>query len=59
MAKTSVIINHLEGLSTEQKAIVGTKDQVEIRLRETDKLTLVEFYDTVTQANARKAEWDD
>ena len=59
MAKTSVIINHLEGLSTEQKAEVGTKDQVEIRLRETDKLTLVEFYNTVTQANARKAEWDD
>ena len=59
MAKTSVIIDHLEGLSTEQKAEVGTKHQVEIRLRETDKITISEFYDTVTQANARKAEWDD
>ena len=59
MAKTSIIIDHLEGLSTEQKAKVGTKDQVEIRLRETDKITISEFFDTVTQANARKAEWDD
>ena len=59
MAKTSVIIDHLEGLSTEQKAEVGTKDQVEIRLRETDKMTISEFYDTVIQANKRKTEWDD
>ena len=59
MAKTSIIIDHLDGLSTDQKAKVGSKHQVEIRLRETDKITISEFYDTVTQANARKAEWDD
>ena len=59
MAKTSIIIDHLDGLSTEQRAEVGTKDQVEIRLRETDKITISEFYDTVTQANKRKTQWDD
>ena len=59
MAKTSIIIDHLDGLSTDQKAKVGSKHQVEIRLRETDKITISEFYNTMTQANTRKAEWDD
>ena len=58
MAKTSIIIDHLDGLSTDQKAKVGEIDQIEIRLRETDKITIVEFYNTMTQANTRKAEWD-
>tara|TARA_R100001198_G_scaffold59956_1_gene34653 strand:+ start:574 stop:771 length:198 start_codon:yes stop_codon:yes gene_type:complete len=64
MAKTSIIIDHLDGLSTEQKAKVGSKDQVEIRLRETDietgvaKTTIIEFYNTMEEANSRKTAWD-
>ena len=29
-----------------------------IRLRETDERTKIEFYDTVTQAETRKTEWE-
>ena len=58
MSKTSIIINFLEGLSDSQKAEIGSTQQVMIRLRETDERTKIEFYDTVTQAETRKTEWE-
>ena len=59
MSKTAIIVNFLEGLSDSQKAEIGSSDQVMIKLRETDERTKIEFYDTVTQAETRKTEWED
>lgn len=59
MAKTAIIINHLEGLTAQQITDgPGSSKQVQIRLRETDELTKMEFYDTVLEAETRKTEWE-
>ena len=58
MAKISVIINHLEGLTEEQITLVGTDGQVQLTKSETEREDIYEFYNTVELASAEKALWD-
>ena len=62
MAKTTTIINHLEGMDEDTKAVVGTTGQIQLIKHETDKEDILEdiheFYDTIEDANAAKLAWE-
>ena len=57
MSKSTKIINHLEGATSEQIAIVGTSGQVQLIKEEEGKTTINEFYDTIEAAEEEAKEW--
>ena len=59
MAKTTTIINHLEGMDEDTKAEVGTTGQIQLIKHETGVQDIYEFYDTVEEANAEKLAWEE
>jgi len=56
MSKETEIINHLKGLTDEQKAIVGEKGQVQLIKKENGEET-IEFYDTESEAKTEADNW--
>ena len=59
MAKTTTIINHLEGLDDSTIETIGREGQVQLIKHETNKADTWEFYTSLSEANAEKAKWDD
>lgn len=57
MSKSTKIINHLEGATSEQIAIVGTSDQVQLIKKEEGKPNINEFYDTIEEAQEAAEVW--
>lgn len=57
MSKSTKIINHLEGATSEQIAIVGTSDQVQLIKKEEGQIDINEFYDTEAEAKSEADAW--
>lgn len=57
MAKTTTIINHLEGMNEDTKTAVGATGQVQLIKHETNEEDIYEFYDTVEAANTEARSW--
>tara|TARA_B100000287_G_scaffold281234_1_gene265045 strand:- start:335 stop:511 length:177 start_codon:yes stop_codon:yes gene_type:complete len=56
MSKETEIINHLKGLTDEQKAIVGEKGQVQL-IKKENGIEIIEFYDTESEATTEANNW--
>lgn len=57
MSKSTEIINHLKGATSEQKKLVGTTGQVQLIKKEEGEMDINEFYDTVKAAEEAAKEW--
>ena len=57
MAKTTTIINHLEGLDDSTIETIGREGQVQLIKHETNKEDIHEFYDDTTFAEQKANEW--
>ena len=58
MSKTTIILNLIEGMSDEEIAVVGTYDQVLLTKSETGKRDVIEFYNTVAEAEEQASNWN-
>lgn len=57
MAKTTEIINHLDGLDEASIEKVGTTGQVQLTKKEDDATDVYEFYDTQAEAKSEADAW--
>lgn len=57
MAKTTEIINHIKGMDTDTKAVVGTTGQVQLIKKEDDMPNVYEFYDNEAEAKSVADAW--
>jgi hypothetical protein len=58
MAKSTEIINHLEGLDEASREKVGTAGQIQLIKKEDEMPDINEFYDTVEEAEAEAEVWN-
>ena len=58
MAKSTEIINHLEGLDEASIEKVGTASQVQLIKKEDEMPDINEFYNTVEEAETEAEAWE-
>ena len=58
MAKSTEIINHLEGLDEASIEKVGTFGQIQLIKKEDEMSDINEFYDTVEEAETEAETWE-
>ena len=58
MAKSTEIINHLEGLDEASIEKVGTAGQIQLIKKEDEMSDINEFYDTVEEAETEAETWE-
>ena len=57
MAKSTEIINHLEGLDEASIEKVGASGQIQLIKKEDEMSDINEFYDTVEEAETEAERW--
>ena len=55
--KTTRVTNLMEGMSDEVKAKAGADGQIMLEKMETDKESILLFYDTIEEANEEALSW--
>jgi len=58
MAKSTEIINHLEGLDEASIEKVGASGQIQLIKKEDEMSDINEFYDTVEEAETEAETWE-
>ena len=58
VVRTSTLVNFLLALSSEDLTAAGSEGQVQLTKHETSKTDVVEFFNTLEDAQAEKTSWD-
>ena len=58
VVRTSTLVNFLVELSSEDLTAAGSYGQVQLTKHETAQLDVVEFFNTLEDAQAEKTSWD-